>query len=263
MIPVSQDPPNQDLSNQDLDDPYASLFRPEEPPTESSQTSPPGTPSETGRVFKSQGVSGHEEALLAIAGQKSGKLRTLTRDSQQRTDVIAIDSSAVSAPGVVEVSEIAMHMPAPGPTPENPEQSPRVRRRDASHQQSSGRSSLIDSLSTPWVYSITIAVTVVFALGNVFLFDSQPGALTGIGLLGATVFVSFAVRSSDDIHAIFAPSIAFFIVAVTVGQINYSGSGLINRGIEVFFVLGQNWIWIIGSTVVALTIVAVRRRSLR
>lgn len=258
---MSQDPPHQDPP--DIDDPYASLFRPEEQvdtrgdsPSENS----PASPAETGRIFKSQGVSGHDEALLAVPNQKSAKLRTLARDSQQRTDVITINSGTS---GVVEVSEIAMHMPAPGLTPEDPEQSPRIRRRDTSRQHASGRSSLIDSLNTPWVYSITIAVTVIFALGNVFLFDSQPGALTGIGLLGATVFVSFAVRSSDDIHAVFAPAIAFFIVAITVGQINFTGSGLINRSIEVFFVLGQNWIWIIGSTVIALTIVALRRRSLR
>ncbi len=261
-MPVSQDPPHQNPPQ--VDDPYASLFRPEEPVVGAQGDSPsenaPASRAETGRIFKSQGVSGHDEALLAVPNQKSTKLRTLARDSKQSTDVITINSSNS---GVGEVSEIAMHMPAPDLTPENPEQSPRVRRRNTSRQQASGRSSLIDSLSTPWVYAITIAVTVIFALGNVFLFDSQPGALTGIGLLGATVFVSFAVRSSDDIHAVFAPAIAFFIVAITVGQINFSGSGLINRSIEVFFVLGENWIWIIGSTVIALTIVALRRRSLR
>jgi hypothetical protein len=261
VIPVSQDPPSEDLPSGDpnrVDDPYASLFRPEEPPTKSPQTSPPRTPSETGRVFKSQGVSGHEEALLAVPNQKSTKLRTLARDSQQRTDIIAIDS--VTSRGEV-VSEIALDVPAQ--TQRNPARSPRTRHRETSRAQSSGRAHLINTLSATWVYVITVAVTVVFALGNVFLFDSQPGALTGIGLMGATIFVSFAVRPADDIYAIFAPAIAFFIVAVTVGQINFSGSGIVNRSIEVFFILGQNWIWIIGSTVIALTIVALRRRSLR
>ena len=280
MFPVSQDPTNQDPTNQDPtnqdqinqdqiapEDPYASLFRPEEPQPDSRASthkdSESNTPSETGRVFKSQGVSGHEEALLAVPHQKSGKLRTLSRSSQQNTDVIAINASASGSAANMSISEIAMHMPAPDQPLANSEQSPRVRNQETPRKRSSGRSTFVDSLSAPWVYSITIAVTMIFALGNVFLFNSQPGALTGIGLLGATVFVSFAVKTPDDIHAIYAPAIAFFIVSITVGQINFSGSGLINRGIEVFFVLGQNWIWIIGSTVIALTIVALRRRSLR
>jgi hypothetical protein len=276
VFPVSQDPTNQDPTNQGqtnqesapIEDPYASLFRPEAPQSDPIEVPESNTPSETGRVFKSQGVNGHEEALLAVPHQKSSKLRTLTRDSQPHTDVIALDASAAGTGDSIVVSEIAMHMPAPNQSPStspvfDPEQSPHARKNKNSRQRSPGRSSVIDSLNAPWVYAITISVTVVFALGNVFLFNSQPGALTGIGLLGATIFVSFAVKFSDDIHAIYAPAIAFFIVAITVGQINFSGSGLINRGIEVFFILGQNWIWIIGSTVIALTIVALRRRSLR
>lgn len=262
---MSQDPTDQ-VSNA-AEDPYASLFRPEEPTPDSQEISLKGSgsnpPAETGRVFKSQGVNGHEEALLAVPHQKSGKLRTLTRGSQQNTDVISIEASASGSTENVSISEIAMHMPAPKQPRAHPEQSPRARNHKSSGQRSTGRSHLVDSLGAPWVYAITVTVTVVFALGNVFLFNSQPGALTGIGLVGATIFVSFAVKSSDDIHAIYAPAIAFFIVAVTVGQINFSGSGFINRSIEVFFVLGQNWIWIIGSTVIALTIVALRRRSLR
>ncbi len=265
MSPVSQDPPSHDLPNNDLnnvDDPYAALFRPEESVVDTPEAAPAvsssATPSETGRIFKSQGVSGHEEALLAVPNQKSAKLRTLARDSQQRTDIIAIDSGTSRAE---VVSEIALDVPAQ--TQRNPARSPRTRHRETSRDQSSGRAHLTNTLSATWVYVITVAVTVVFALGNVFLFDSQPGALTGIGLMGATIFVSFAVRPADDIYAIFAPAIAFFIVAVTVGQINFSGSGIVNRSIEVFFILGQNWIWIIGSTVIALTIVALRRRSLR
>lgn len=234
MLPVSQVPPSPELTP---DDPYSSLFRPEK--------SDARTPSDTGRIFKSQGVGGHEEALLAISAQKSNKLRTLSRNPKEQTDVLAVQ------------------IPVPDQPLKDPGQSPRVRRRGQSSQRSSGRSSLVDSLRAPWVYAFTIFVTLLFALANVFLFNSQPGTITGIGLLGATLFVSFAVRSPDDIHAIFAPAIAFFIVAITVGQINFLGSGLLSRAIEVFFILGQNWIWIIGSTVVALTIVAFRRRSLR
>ena len=47
MIPVSQDPPNQDLYRQDLtdiDDPYASLFRPEESVVDTPEAAPAVSP---------------------------------------------------------------------------------------------------------------------------------------------------------------------------------------------------------------------------
>jgi hypothetical protein len=220
------------------DDPYADLFRPEEPAPEVGSTT------ETGRIFKSQGVDGHEEALIAIPAFKSGRLRTLDRDSTQRTEIIR--------PDVIEISETEI----PGDLPEMPATVGRTRSERGS------QASFIGSLTAPWVYLITIAVTLVFGLGNVLIFGGPPGIFTGIGLILVTLFVSFAVRPSDDIHAIYAPAISFFIMAITVGQIGLPATSLLNRLIEVFLMLGSNWIWIIGSTVAALTIIALRRRSL-
>jgi hypothetical protein len=95
------------------------------------------------------------------------------------------------------------------------------------------------------------------------IFGGEPGAFAGVGLLAASIFVSLAVRSQDDSQAIFAPAIAFFVMAITVGQINVTDTSLINRFISVFFILGNNWFWVIGSTIIALGVVAFRRRSLR
>ncbi len=231
MSPVNEDQPGND-------DPYADLFRPEEPAPEVGSTT------ETGRIFKSQGVDGHEEALIAIPAFKSGRLRTLDRDSTQRTDIIR--------PDVIEIPETEI----PGDLPDMPATTGRARTERGS------QASFIGSLTAPWVYLITIGVTLVFGLGNVLIFGGPPGIFTGIGLILVTLFVSFAVRPSDDIHAIYAPAISFFIMAITVGQIGLPATSLLNRLIEVFLILGSNWIWIIGSTVAALTIIALRRRSL-
>ena len=52
-------------------------------------------------------------------------------------------------------------------------------------------------------------------------------------------------------------------MAMTVGQINVTDTSLMNRFVTVFFTLGNNWFWVIGSTIVALGVVAFRRRSFR
>jgi hypothetical protein len=267
LIPVTDDSNPVSAADSSLvGQEYEGLFRPEIPqelpveeafadplPPEGDQ--PASTPSETGRIFRSQGVSGHDDALIAIPLQKSGRLRTLTRDSQ-RESIGVLDAEIALPPATANVPGIAMHAPAPIP-------SPRTSSREERKPTSGSRSELVGSLSAPWVYLIAISVTLVFGLGNVLIFGGEPGLLAGIGLLLATLFTSFAVRSSDDIHAIYAPAISFFIMAATIGQINIADSSIINRGVAVFFILGNNWIWVIGSTVIALVIVALRRRSIR
>lgn len=249
------------MSQDETEDPYANLFRPVEPEiaeveveVEAEDEQPSSAtpePAETGRVFKSLGVIGHEEALVAVPAHKAGKLRTLMRDDSHHADVIAVSTSTVSSADIsnVEVRE---------------EPSPRIRtERSARTRSASTRPEFIGSLSALWVYTITIAVALIFGLGNVLIFGGLPGFLSGLGLLLATIFVSFAVRQSDDIHVIYAPAIAFFLMAITVGQINVTANSFFDRLIEVFFILGGNWIWILGSTAFALTVVAIRRRSLR
>jgi hypothetical protein len=62
------------------------------------------------------------------------------------------------------------------------------------------------------------------------------------------------------VNAIFAPPIAFFLAAITAGQVDLNAADVSGRLVAVFFLLGANWIWIVGSTVAALVIVALRRR---
>ncbi len=222
-------------------DEYEALFRPDQPapaPAPAEVAPVHIDLAETGRVFKSQGVQGNEEALLALPVSRVSKLRTLER----------VDTPIpIVSTGQVGLDEIATDAPAP--------QEKRIR--------SGGRGAVFGSLSALWIYGITIGATLIFGLLDVLIFGGEPGAFTGIGLLIVSIFISLAVRSQDDSQAIYAPAIAFFLTAITVGQINVTDGSLINRFVSVFFILGNNWFWVIGSTIIALGIVAFRRRSLR
>lgn len=249
---------------------YADLFRPEDlsdsqPDSQSdSQPEPPvgqmgensAEPSETGRIFRSQGAAENTEAILAIPLSRSGRLKTLERHSVETKVIENRDREdtpheAGPSPIVINPREVVIEESRP----KKSRQSRQARTPDE------GRQSALGTLSAPWIYGITIGVTFVFGLGSVLIFGGEPGILSGIGLVLVSVFVSFAVRSEDDIHAVFAPAIAFFIMTITAGQIDVSDTSIVNRIISVFFILGSNWLWIIGSTIVALTIVALRRRA--
>jgi hypothetical protein len=226
---------------------YEALFRPDQPapePAPIDEASHQVDRAETGRVFRSQGVQGNEEALLALPTGRINKLRTLERVD---TPIPDEDFSQVG-----QVSQVGQHETG------IPTRAPREKQ-----VRSHGRGAVFGSLSALWIYGITIGATLIVGLLDVLIFGGEPGALTGIGLLIVSIFVSLAVRSQDDSQAIYAPAIAFFLMAITVGQINVTDSSLINRFVSVFFILGNNWFWVIGSTIVALGIVAFRRRSLR
>ena len=223
---------------------YEALFRPEPPaPTPASAEVKPThiDRAETGRVFKSQGVQGNEQALLALPTSRISKLRTL-----ERVDTPITDEQAI------RIGRVSQHESA---VPTDAPQGERTR--------SQGRGAVFGSLSALWIYGITIGATLIFGLLDVLIFGGEPGAFSGLGLLAVSIFISLAVRSQDDSQAIYAPAIAFFVMAITVGQINVTDTSLINRFVSVFFILGNNWFWVIGSTIMALGIVAFRRRSLR
>jgi hypothetical protein len=52
------------------------------------------------------------------------------------------------------------------------------------------------------------------------------------------------------------------VATITVGQVGMSSTGgFLGRVVGTFFMLADNWVWIIGSTVAALAIVLVRGRG--
>lgn len=238
------------------DDAFRQLFRDEPAPTAAPEPTVeptvepapvadlPATPSQspvtTGRLFRSTRVSGDTEALPAVRSDQARHLRTLK-----------VDASAEPTPAATLLVSSA---PAPVVTPINePDVEPAMSRAPKAR-----------GLNTLGVVVIIGGVTLVLGLLDAFIAGPGLGMLTGIGLVVATAFAALRVRHDDSAVCIITPPLAFFVAAITVGQIGQSSSGgLLGRAVLVFFMLADNWIWIIGATLVALAIVLVRGRQSR
>lgn len=227
-------------------------------------SAPVGTPiadPKEGRLFRSRGAPDREDAIVAVGSMQARRLRTLAR-----ADEPSVVQPEVREPALAPILPVAASgEPAPAlqvmaaPPSANrvttaKPRSTRTERREERERTGSG------SLTGLGVYAVTIGVTLILAFGETLLFGGEPGIITGIGLLVVSVFAAFTVRTYDGIHAIFAPAIAFLIVSLTAGQVGITATGFTGRAVVVFFLLGSNWIWILGSTAAALVIVALRRR---
>ena len=204
---------------------------------------------DTGRLFRSQGVVGHDDAVLALAGDR--RLRTLERRQDDEPQPVVI--APIAAADEVAAANVHHVIPAPEPTaaPEAPGTEPR---RSRAHR---GR-----SITAGAVYVVVIGVTVLIGFANALVSDGDLGWPTGLALVASSVYAALTVRREDDTAAIIIPPVAFLIAALTAGQA-FVGSlegSLLNRAVLVFFTLADNWVWIIGATVAALAIVLVRRR---
>lgn len=259
-----------------VDPAFEGLFRPESPepapPTApeaepdqavddsagpgSPEASPAATParqpiSDTGRLFRSQGVADRPDAVLALESGRFSRLRTLERGDTAPTE----DPSdmAVAALLVEPASEPTSGEPMP--SRETTGSSAQRPRRRSSGTSGRGASGLI-------VSGVVIAITVIIGFANAALGGGSLGWPTGLALLVSSVYGAIAIRRDDDTMAFLIPPVAFLIAALTAGQLFLdSGEGsLINRGVIVFFSLADNWLWILGSTLIALVIVLVRRR---
>lgn len=277
-----------------IDPDFAGLFRPEDvappaPPVDAPSPAPPQGPAagvgpasepepeptdarpapadaapiaepsvDTGRLFRSQGVVGHEEAVLALASDHFGRLRTLERRR---------DGEPTAAPAAAAAVALDDEPPAAGDAAPHPEAAddalplspPAAATADVTEGRSRRRARGITGGA---VYLIVIGVTVLVAFANALLADGDLGWPTGLALLVSSVYAALTVRREDDTVAMIVPPLAFLAASLTAGQL-FLGSAegsLINRAVIVFFSLADNWIWIIGSTVVALVIVLVRRR---
>lgn len=259
-----------------LDDPPLPVALEPEPepaaPAEIAAPVVPPTEAKEGRLFRSRGAPERDDAITAVGSMQARRLRTMARGDEA---VVVEDAAvvAVAASNVIVDEPVPVLPPAssgePAPalaimsgatraaTPAAREAPPRSTARpgrEARERPVSG------SLTALGVYAVTIGVTVILAFGETLFFGGEPGIITGIGLLLVSIFAAFTVRTYDGIHAIFAPAIAFFVASITAGQVGVSATGLTGRAVVVFFLLGGNWMWIVGSTVAALVIVALRRR---
>ena len=229
-------------------------------PAEPAGPAPPAATAhslvDTGRLFRSQGVADHEAAVLALASDRSGRLRTLARVMDE-----PVPAPTASAPdsGTVPPAADASAGPS-GAAADAPAARRRVGRR--SRPDAAAPSHRSRGITGGAVYLIVIGVTVLVGFANALLADGDIGWPTGLALAISSVYCALTVRRADDVVAIITPPLAILVTALTAGQL-FLGSAegsLLNRAVVGFFTLADNWMWVIGSTVAALVIVLVRRR---
>ena len=108
-------------------------------------------------------------------------------------------------------------------------------------------------------------VTVLVAFAEA-LVRHDIGWMTGLALLVSSVYAAVAVRRSDIWAAVVIPPLAFLVALLTAGQLTIlgkSGGLLVREGALLFVSLATNAPWILGTTLVCLAIVLVRRRRAR
>jgi hypothetical protein len=107
---------------------------------------------------------------------------------------------------------------------------------------------------------VVIAVTVLVAFADALIND-KLGVITGVALAVSSIYAAFTVRRADIWAAVVVPPLAFLVAALTAGQLTLDSSGslLIREAYMLFRTLAVNAPWIIGTTLVCLVIVLVRR----
>jgi len=111
------------------------------------------------------------------------------------------------------------------------------------------------------VVVVTLAATVIVGFADALLND-RLGWLTGLALLVSSVYSALVVRRADIWAAALMPPLAFVAAVLTAGQLTLRpGGGFVTReGLMIVETLAENALWIIGTTLVCLVIVMVRRR---
>lgn len=107
---------------------------------------------------------------------------------------------------------------------------------------------------------VVIAVTVLVAFADALIND-KLGSITGVGLAVSSIYAAVTVRRADIWAAVVMPPLAFLVAALTAGQLTLDSSGslLLREAYMLFRSLAVNAPWIIGTTLVCLVIVLVRR----
>ncbi len=287
QVTSEQDPRGQDAApgsaSPGVDPVYDALFRPADPAEPASPAAPPaqapapepeqpaapGTPgADTGRLFRSQGVEGHSEAVLALDSGRFSRLRTLERDTGAAPAVVTTAAVAETSepsyePTPEDAAVASLLAPPPADVYAPPGDAlPAADSRRSSRRSRGARAAGSAGLRAGGVYLIVIGVTVIIGFANALLGGGTLGWPTGVALLASSVYASLTVRREDDYSAFLTPPLAFAAAALTAGQLflGSNESGLLNRLVVAFFSLADNWVWIIGSTLIALIIVLVRRR---
>jgi len=231
-------------------------------------SSAPAPAPDGSRLFRSRGAPERDDAITAVGSLQALRLKTMSRSGDPDTNRDLDDPAAHPPAGADDLlpapplpvassgepAPALAVMSAPAPAPSQQAAPDRPRRSARTEKPSSG------SLTGLGVYAVTIGVTVILAFGEMMFFGGELGLVTGIGLVVVSLVSAFVVRTRDGLHAIFAPPIAFLVAALTAGQMGVTATDTSSRAVVVFFLLGNNWPWIIGATAASLVIVALRRR---
>lgn len=112
---------------------------------------------------------------------------------------------------------------------------------------------------------VLVVTTLIVALAMALniAFNHRIGIVADIGLLLATIAVSLRVRPQEFIATFWSPAIAWFLSVITVGQFatNNGGSWKVQQVFLLVYGLGSHFLWIIGSTIVAVAIHYLRARE--
>ena len=184
---------------------------------------------DTGRLYRSSGAEG-PATLDAIPALDPARLARLSATSTATADAAAT--------------------PRPTKTPKTPKAP-----KDAREPRPAGA-----GLTYSGVVVIVGAATLTAGFIEALL-RHQLGWLTGIALLVSSVYCALMVRKPDAFAAVFVPPLAFLVTALTAGMLTLDSSGgLLSRvGFGLFRNLATNAPWILGTTLVCLAIVLVRR----
>lgn len=224
----------------------------------------------TGRLFRSLRAEGAaaDSAVPALSLDEAVGLRTVTLGGASNAQAPVPVSSTpvprlVDEPGL-EYAEVAPRldvedagseaMAAAAPLATDPAAGAEGRSRGAH---------ATPGVRAAGVWLVVIGVTVVMGFADALAVGrTQLGWLTGISLLAASIYGAMVVRREDEIVAVIAPPLAFFLATITAGQLTLPPTGdlLVREAFMIITTLGANALWIFGSTLVALAIVLVRRR---
>lgn len=108
---------------------------------------------------------------------------------------------------------------------------------------------------------VVVSATVIAGFLEAVL-RHEIGAITGLALAASSIYAAVVVRRVDIWAAVVVPPLAFLAAALTAGQLTLDRTGhlLIREGFSLFRALAVNAPWILGTTLVCLAIVLVRRR---
>lgn len=233
---------------------------------------------ENGRLFRSQGVMAFPNAELAIP--IGSRLKTLARTGGDPDDLLPDDDFADVSPSGASpalAASLASQRDRVVPvtsTSDSSRSAAAPRMPDAQDTGASSRGSTGEGEDTASVFGprsipavaiwlIIGGLTVVVGFINSIVGGGHLGWPTGLALFASTIACALAARRSDLIYVIVAPPLMFLLATLTAGQLSISGSGLLDRIVQVFFMLGDNWIWIVGAVVAAIALTAFRRVGLQ